>query len=211
MRHLSPFQPVTPASARFFKLCARVLQPQSRRHQSSYRRSRSRLNIKPDASFLPSKTEPHDHIIYNPPPSAPNVYHTPTIFLPKSDRRRQIHDAAVANNPQLANADAALSGQTRLPPPVRKPYEKRYHLTEKDMDEMRALRKEDPVKWSALQLAKKFDCSSLFASFVTEGLAQGKKEQQQQVTAVVHSRWGPKRRIAREDRQLRKEKWFRDE
>jgi len=209
MKHLSPFQPSTPASAHFFKLCASVLQPQSRRHQSSYRRSRSRLNVKPDASFLPSKTEPHDHIIYNPPPSAPSVYHTPTIFLPKGDRRRQIHDAAIADNPQLANA--TLTGQIKLPPPVRKPYEKKYHVTEEQMNEMRALRKEDPLKWSASQLAKRFECSSLFASFVTEGLAPGKKEQQRQVTAVVQSRWGSKRRIAREDRQLRREKWYRDE
>lgn len=209
MKHLSPFQAITPASSRFFRLCATVLQPQGKRHQSSYRRSRSRLNIKPDASFLPSKTEAHDHIIHNPPPSAPNVYHTPTIFLPKSDRRRQIHDAAIAANPQLANTMS--SGQTKLPPPVRKPYEKKYHVTEEQMNEMRALRKEDPMKWSASQLAKKYECSSLFVSFVTDGSAQTKKEQQQQVTAFVQSRWGPKRRIAREDRQLRQEKWYRDE
>ena len=209
MRHLSPFQPITPTSSRFFRLCATVLQAESRRHQSSYRRSRSRLNIKPDASFLPSRTEPHDHIIYNPPPSAPNVCHTPTLFLPKSDRRRQMHDAAIASNLQLANTTA--SDQQKLPPPVRKPYEKKYHVTEEQMNEMRALRKEDPLKWSASQLAKKFACSSLFVSFVTDGLAPGKKEQQQQVTAIVQSRWGPKRRIAREDRQIRREKWFRDE
>lgn len=209
MKRLSSFQPITPTSSRFFRLCASVLQTESRRHQSSYRRSRSRLNVKPDASFLPSRTEPHDHIIYNPPPSAPSVYHTPTLFLPKSDRRRQMHDAAIASNPQLANAFSW--DQQKLPPPVRKPYEKKYHVTEEQMNEMRALRKEDPLKWSASQLAKKFACSSLFASFVTEGLAPGKKEQQQQVTAIVQSRWGPKRRIAREDRQIRREKWYRDE
>ena len=211
MKNLSPFQSITPKSARFFKICATVLQSQSKRHQSSYRRSRSHLNVKPDASFLPSKNDQHDHIIYNPPPSAPNVYHTPTIFLPKSDRRRQIHDAAIASNPQLANTAMTISGQIRLPPPVRKQYEKKYHLTEKDLEEMRALRRADPVKWSASQLAKRFNCSSLFASFATEGLAQGKKEQQQKVTEVVQSNWGPKRRIAREDRQLRKEKWYRDD
>jgi hypothetical protein len=209
MKHLLPFQPITSTSSRFFRLCATVLQAESRRHQSSYRRSRSRLNIKPDASFLPSRTEPHDHIIYNPPPSAPSVYHTPTLFLPKSDRRRQMHDAAIASNPQLANTTS--SDQQKLPPPVRKPYEKKYHVTEEQMNEIRALRKEDPLKWSASQLAKKFACSSLFVSFVTDGLAPGKKEQQQQVTAIVQSRWGPKRRIAREDRQIRREKWFRDE
>jgi Mitochondrial ribosomal protein subunit L20 len=78
------------------------------------------------------------------------------------------------------------------------------------MEEMRALRREDPVKWSATQLAKKFDCSSLFVGFVTEGLSKGKQEQQKRVTQVVKSRWGTKRRIAREDRAIRKERWYRD-
>src|SRR5256885_13642591 len=80
---------------------SRCTQSTSRRYQSSYRRTRSRLNIKPDACFLPSTTEIHDHILYNPPPSAPNVYHTPTIFLPKSDKRRQIHDVAAQKDSQV--------------------------------------------------------------------------------------------------------------
>jgi Mitochondrial ribosomal protein subunit L20 len=179
-----------------------------RRHESSYRRTRSRLNIKPDASFLPSATEPHDHIIYNPPPSAPNVYHTPTIFLPKNDRRRQLHGAAQPLGPQLSASSSAIPSQ--LPPPVRQPYEKRYHLTKEDMEEMRRLRREDPIEWSAKKLARKFDCSSLFVGFVTEGIAKEKREQQKRVTEVVKSRWGVKRRTAREDRALRKERWGRD-
>lgn len=180
----------------------------SRRYQSSYRRTRSRLNIKPDPSFLPSKTEPHDHIIYNPPPSAPNVYHTPTIFLPKTDRRRQFHKGAIPTD-----AQASLTSSTppsELPPPVRQPYEKRYHLTLEEMNEMRRLRTEDPIEWSAKKLAKKFDCSGIFVGFVTEGIAKEKQKQQKQLTQVVKSRWGVKRRTAREDRALRRERWGRD-
>lgn len=180
----------------------------NRRYQSSYRRTRSRLNIKPDASFLPSTTEPHDHIIYNPPPSAPNVYHTPTMFLPKTDRRRQLHEAAAPRDPQLSTTSSAPPSE--LPPPVRQPYQKRYHLTKEDMEEMRRLRREDPIEWSAKKLAKKFDCSSLFVGFVTESIAKEKKEMQKQVAEVVKSRWGVKRRTAREDRALRKERWGRD-
>lgn len=75
---------------------------------------------------------------------------------------------------------------------------------------MRRLRTEDPIEWSAKKLAKKFDTSSLFVGFVTEGIAKEKKEQQKQVTEVVRSRWGVKRRTAREDRALRKERWARD-
>ena len=180
----------------------------SRRYQSSYRRTRSRLNIKPDPSFLPSTTESHDHITYNPPPSAPNVYHTPTIFLPKTDRRRQFHKGAIPRDPQASLTSSAPP--LELPPPVRQPYEKRYHLTKEDMEEMRRLRREDPIEWSAKKLAKKFDCSSLFVGFVTEGIAKEKQEQQKQLTEVIKSRWGVKRRTAREDRALRKERWGRD-
>ncbi len=46
--------------------------------------------------------------------------------------------------------------------------------------------------------------------FVTEGLAEGKKEQQKSVTETVRSRWGAKRRVAREDRAIRKERWYSD-
>jgi hypothetical protein len=194
----------------YLSRCAESLKSTSRRHQSSYRRTRSRLNTKPDTSFLPSKAEAHDHIIYNPPPSAPNVYHTPTIFLPKNDKRRQTHDLAASRDPQLAFGMTPGSSQQRLPPPVRRPYEKRYHVTEAQMEEMRRLRKEEPMAWSVTALAKKFDCSRIFVSFVTEGLSEEKQKQQKMVTEVIKSRWGTKRQVAREDRALRKERWYSD-
>ncbi len=201
MQSTSICQP-TPTSARFFKLCARVLQPVQRRHVASYRRSRTQLNVKPDPSFLPTKTEAHDHIVYNPPPSMPNVYHTPTIFLPKDDKRRAIRAALQPN--------AQVSGSGALAPPTREPYEKRYHLTEEDVKEMRRLRREDPYKWSATQLQKKFDCSNMFVITAIRGLSKEKLEEQRMVSKAVKSNWGIKRRVAREDRQIRKEKWFRD-
>ena len=66
------------------------------------------------------------------------------------------------------------------------------------------------MKWSVSQLAKKFDCSGIFVSFVTEKIAKEKKEQQKRVTDAVKSRWGVKRRAAREDRALRRERWYSD-
>ena len=177
------------------------------RHQSSYQRTRSRLNIKPDPSFLPSTNEPLDHIIHNAPPSLPNVYHTPAMFLPKGDPRRKLHEAAALQRVGLTDPSAATA---KLPPPTGKPQAKRYHLTKEDMDEMRRLRREDPMEWSAKKLAKKFDCSSIFVSLVTEGIAKEKKELQKQVLATVKSEWGPRRRAAREDRALRKERWGLD-
>jgi hypothetical protein len=132
----------------------------------------------------------------------PNVYHTPNIFLPKTDRRKVLLD------PESSSGQLLLSQQL---PAAKRPYEKRYHLTEKDLEEMRQLRKADPTQWTINRLAKKFECSPPFAIWVVEGLAEEKSDQQKLVTQIVKSRWGKKRREAREDRELRKERWYRDE
>ncbi|RMZ82305.1 hypothetical protein DV738_g1817, partial [Chaetothyriales sp. CBS 135597] len=200
-----------PASAKFFKLCARYFSSTPGAHEATYRRSRVKLKIKPDPSFLPTKTEQHDHIIYNPPPSMPNVYHTPAIFLPKDDKRRALQATALPNV-----APETLATQTTplppgvLPPPVRKPYEKKYHLTDAQVEEIRRLAQEDPAKWTRTTLSKKFDCSPFFITMIFQGMGKKQNSIQKQVTAAVKSHWGVKRRTAREDRQIRKERWFRD-
>lgn len=193
----------SPASARFFKLCARVLRPVQTRHQSTYRRARSKLNVKPSPDFLPTRTEQHDHIIYNPPPSMPNVYHTPTIFLPKDDKRRAIQAALDAHTKQPEVAAQSL-------PAVKERTETRYHLTEADVERMRVLRQEDPVKWSQTALAKEFDCANYFVQTVIRRMSPQKALQQRNVNEVVKSNWGVKRRTAREDRAIRKERWYTD-
>ena len=201
MQSASVFSTPTTASSRFYKLCAQILRPSFRRHQATYRRTRARFNIKPDPNFLPSKTELHDHIIYNPPPSMPNVYHTPNIFLPKNDRRKVFPDPDTREiQIQSAQQLPAVKGQA----------EKRYHLTEKDLDEMRELRRADPTEWSVSRLSKKFDCSPVFTHLVVEGLAPEKGKEQKMVTDIIKSNWGKKRREAREDREIRKERWYRD-
>lgn len=194
MQSLSPSATPWNASSRFYKLCAQILVPSYRRHQSSARRTRSKLNIKPDAAFLPTKTEQHDHIIHNPPPSMPNVMHTPNLFLPNNDRRKV----------KTTNSEALLA------PPLHEPREKRYHVNEADMAEMRALRIQDPTLWSVKKLAKKYDCAPLFVTWVVDGLVTDKKKIQEAVTAAVKSRWSKGKRIAREDREIRKEIWRRD-
>lgn len=173
-----------------------------RRHESSFRRTKQRLRVKPDPSFASSTTYTQDHIVFNPPSSAPSVYHTPVKFLPPNDQRRQLFAATTDSDSQPQN--------TRLPPPVRKPYEKRYHLTAEDMEEIRKLRREDPNVWTRDKLAKKFDCSNLFIGIVCEA-SQERKESQQKVLEAVQSKWGRRRRIAREDRGKRRETWGRDE
>ena len=185
-----------------------------RRHQSSYRRTRKALRVKPDASFAPSKTETQDHIIFNPPSSAPNIYHTPFKFLPTSDPRRKLHSLATsssATSPSTpANAsstDPSIAAQ-RMPPPVRPQYEKKYHLQPEQIEEIRRLRAEDPRKWTRVRLAEKFECSQFFVSLCC--CAPEIKAEQDKELAEIKKRWGRRKTEAREERQARKSLWGRD-
>ena len=187
----------TPASKHCCSRCIVGDSLSSRRYQSTYQRTKRRLNVKPDPSFLPTASEPYDHIIYNPPASQPSAYHTPTLFLPQDDPRRKLRPS--------------LSPSKVLPAPVRQTQEKRYHLREAQILEMRKLRFSDPMEWSVHKLAQKYDCSTLFVSLCTEGAADIKKQQQKQVLEAVKASWGAKRRKAREERTVRRESWGRDE
>ncbi|KAJ5162446.1 hypothetical protein N7492_007838 [Penicillium capsulatum] len=171
------------------------------RHQSSYRRTKQRLRVKPDVSFGPSQ-QSRDHIIRNPPSSAPSVYHTPNKFLPSTDARKSVR-------PDPFAAATATANVNELPNVCKPKNEGKYHLTPSDVEEIRQLRLSDPMAWSRLKLAKKFDCSPLFIAIVCEA-SPNKKAIQKQVLEAMQSRWGPKRRMAREDRQLRREAWGRD-
>lgn len=174
----------------------------ARRHESSYRRTKQRLNIKPDASFLPSNNAPsQDHIIFNPPSSAPTFAQTPLMFLPKDDKRRQL----------LASAPHTPKSPERLPPPVKKqPAPQRHHLTEEDVKEIQRLRREQPDVWTRLRLAKKYNCSSLYIGIVAEQTPERRAAEEAKFEAVK-ARWGNKRKSAREDRVKRRGLWLRDE
>lgn len=174
--------------------------PAARRHQSSFRRTKQRLRVAPDASFAPSKTQ--DHIIFNPPSSAPSVLHTPLLFLPKEDKRRAL----------FASAAAKKTANGELPPPtfVPKPGYQRHHLTEADVAEIKRLRSTDPEQWSSTRLAKKFNCNARFVAMCCEA-PQEKKDLEKAKLEAVKARWGPKKRMAREDRAKRQEMAKRDE
>lgn len=187
--------------------CLFTLNASSRRQQSSYRRSKQRLNIAPEPSFLLDKSSPkQDHIIFNPPSSAPSVLHTPLKFLPKEDKRRQL----------LATTAAKLQArQTTLPPPVhatqRVPH---HHLSDKDIEEIHRLKKQEPDVWTNTKLARKFNCSSMFISicFSQSGIDDTKRKAQVKADAdAIAARWGPKRTKARADRAKRFELALRGE
>ncbi|RFU30981.1 hypothetical protein B7463_g5359, partial [Scytalidium lignicola] len=131
-----------------------------RRNESSYRRTKRRLNIAPDASFLPSlSSSKQDHIIFNPPSSAPSVLHTPLRFLPKEDKRRQFLTSTSLTSATTIGRNPFSS---RLPPLVKRPNPsvQRHHLSEADVAEMRRLYSTDPEQWTRTKLAKKFNSTS---------------------------------------------------
>jgi hypothetical protein len=167
-----------------------------RRNQSSYRRTKQRLRVKPDTSFASSQ-QGHDHIIHNPPSSAPNVYHTPSKFLPADDVRR------------ASTLSTTTTNAEDLPGVYKSVPERKYHLTPSDIEEIRNLRMTDPMTWSRNKLAKRFECSPVFIAMVCQASPE-KREIQARILEAVQSRWGPKRRMAREDRQLRREAWGQD-
>ncbi|KAK5133519.1 hypothetical protein LTR08_007656 [Meristemomyces frigidus] len=182
-----------------------------KRHQSSYRRTRKALRVKPDPSFLPSTTETSDHIIFNPPSSAPNVYHTPLKFLPPTDPRRKFHKLASAASSSTASGVlspvSTASAQSQAPP-VRPQYQKKYHLTQAQVDEIRTLRAQDPKQWTRTRLAEKFECSQFFVSLCCS--APEVKAEQDKALEDIKRKWGRKKTDAREARQERKKLWGRE-
>jgi hypothetical protein len=188
-----------------------------RRNAATYRRTQKALRVKPDPAFIPSKTEPQDHIIFNPPSSAPNVYHTPSKFLPQTDPRRRLHSLAPASQSSSPTPDEttsyspildATAASTNRLRPIRPQHEKKYHLGQEEIEEIRRLREQDPRQWTRVRLAEKFQCSQFFVSLCCSA-PEVKKEQDTQLEAIK-KRWGRRKTEAREERQARKVLWGRD-
>ncbi|MCJ1468219.1 hypothetical protein MMC07_006847 [Pseudocyphellaria aurata] len=206
MNHIIP----RPSPASSFSVPSslfRLLVPAFRRHASSSRRTAKKLRVKPDQTFTSSipPDKLYDHIVFNPPSSAPSVYHTPAAFLPPSDPRRQL----LAES--FSHANPYDDPNRELPPPARRlPQEKRYHLREEEIAEIRRLRTLDPNVWTRKKLAEKFDCSQFFVGMVVQA-SKEKKEKEKQILESVKEKWGRRKRYAREDRRKRRELWERDE
>lgn len=183
-------------------------QPSSTRSQqtraaSSFRRTQKALRVQPAEHFTKT-TQTDDHIIFNPPSSAPNVYHTPLAFLPQNDPRRRLH----ALRTTTTSTTSTTLSSSNLPPSVRPIAEKKYHLSAADVDEIRRLRTEDPRQWTRVRLAEKFGCSQFFVSLC--GTAPAVAEQRQKELEEIKKKWGRAKREAREDRLKRKELWGRE-
>ncbi|KAL0637278.1 hypothetical protein Q9L58_003762 [Maublancomyces gigas] len=163
------------------------------RHKSNSRRHTKLLQLPPHPSFLLTEASPTGtHIIRNPPSAAPSVYSTPSLFLPKDDPRR-------------VETEPLAQGQS-LPPPLKTPYVKKYHLEQKDFDEIRALRTGDPNLWTRAKLAAKFETSQFFIGMVCEASPERKAEMQTRL-ANIKGRWGQRKIGARLERKRRRAGW----
>lgn len=198
---------------------AATLLMQSRR-ASTTRRARKSLNIPPTAPAggpasltgtsgrsqtafnQPSRT---DSIVYNPPASAPNMYLTPWKFLPKDDMRIRFRFAAQG----IGSVEGKEEAESSLPPPVRKPYQKQYHLGPEQIEEIRRLRKEDENKWTRTALAQRFQCSQLLVALVAPASEERKARQRAEEEKFLRT-WrkrGVSSLKTRRERRRRKALW----
>ena len=179
-----------------------------RREKSTSARTKRALNIRPHPSFVADEAQ--DHIIFNPPSSAPSVFHTPFKFLPKSDPRRRANLTALFGRSSTIAYDTDRAS-VALPPTVRAESKvPRHHLTKQDVEEIRHLRESDPDTWSVSKLAQKFNCAPMFVLMCSQATEE-KLAQQKEKVELVKARWGPIRSKAREDRSRRKAMLYRGE
>lgn len=181
----------------------------SRGHKTTSRTKRS-LKISPHESFLPDRRTAFpasDSIIYNPPASEASPLHTPFIFLPSNDARR----AAITRLRHTPGSPVAPPIDGKLPPATK--YLRRdpsYNMTAEHVKEMKRLRNEDPVTWTANTLARKFECSEVFVSMAAPAPSDYLKSLQAK-NERKEARWGAIRKHAKEERDRRTEMLYRGE
>ena len=199
LSHLSPFRPQQKPSS--------ISLSQTRTQATTRRTTKANRNAPgptatPSSKYLAPTTPT---IIFHPPPSAPSPDQTPPLFLPTSDPRKTLlAQSHTFNNPYA-------SGARPLPPPVRAlaPEEKKYHLSEEDISEIRRLRAEDPWEWTVPRLAEKFGCSKIFINIAAPASTE-RREWGLALHQRYRDRWGNKKKDAVSDRHKRRELWEKD-
>lgn len=87
---------------------------------------------------------------------------------------------------------------------------KDYSLTPDIIQEIITLRNQDPHKWSIAKLAAKFGVATNKVNVIT-GFSMAKQQKILEELQAVKESWSDKRKIARDDRQRRKQMWLRNE
>ncbi|GEQ71114.1 hypothetical protein JCM33374_g4795 [Metschnikowia sp. JCM 33374] len=165
--------------------------PHETQPTNKYNAVRSKFNVKP---------VPTQGLIYNPPASMPSVKETPRAFLPPNDPRLKV----------LAEKFKVYTPQELSEMPIIYATKKDNSLTPEIVQEIIALRNEDPEKWSIAKLAAKFNVEPKKVNVIT-GI---NKDRQSRILAQLvdqQSQWSERRTLAREDRVKRKQMWLRNE
>lgn len=92
--------------------------------------------------------------------------------------------------------------QATAAPAIHASYERKPELGEKEINEIRTLRQQDPETWTRKKLADKFNCSPLFISMVAPTPSK-----QPTSPATLSSDKGYKRQLITKNRQRRRELW----
>lgn len=159
--------------------------------KNKYNAARSAFNLKP---------VPTEGLIHNPPAAMPSVKDTPRAFLPANDPRLKfMQDRYKTYSPEEIAEMPLIWGA-----------KKDYSLTPEVITEIVRLREQDPHKWSIAKLAAKFNVETNKINVIT-GFSKAKQQRLLQELETVQKSWSAKTKIAREDRQRRKQMWLRNE
>lgn len=199
-----------PATHRGLTTTRTALKTQIRTKATAARAKRS-ANIPPHPSFLaPDSREHQDTIVFNPPSSSASVYHTPFKFLPKNDPRRRANLASLFES----HFGTYTAGSIAKIPELRLSREKNMvgnpqrrdsaPVTKSIIEEIRALRQEDPYTWSVRKLSVKYDLPMNLIMAATQG-SKEKNLFEKRKLALIQERYTPAKRKAMEDRKRRAE------
>ncbi|KAL1874852.1 hypothetical protein Daus18300_003393 [Diaporthe australafricana] len=183
------------------------------RSKATAARTRRSLNIPPHPTFLASDSRLNqDRIIFNPPASAPSVYHTPFKFLPKTDPRRRANLAKIFESHFATSSDASITDLPKLRPSHKygPGVAARGPVTKDEVEEMRRLRQEDPHKWNVAALSEKYQIPHIFVSMCCQAPKE-KLEFERKKMELIRQRWGPMRAKAKEEKHRRTEMLYRGE
>lgn len=93
-----------------------------------------------------------------------------------------------------------------LPPPLKPIKKKSYHLTQEQINEIKQLREQDPIKWTRKKLAEKFECSQFYIGIVAPISEERRIELEEEYNQKIE-RTGWKKRFVRNERARRRELW----
>lgn len=132
--------------------------------------------------------------IHRPPPTAPTAFST------------TLDPASPLLRPPTESSDAALPPLLRPSAYVKEPP----RITPEHMEEIRRLRRENPVKYSRTKLAEMFNCTSSFIAQIAALRPSKRKEfrkERDEAHEKIRQRWGEKKSLFVDIRKKRREFW----